>query len=649
MSKQAIFVIASIQLLCMNCSSKNSEVAAVITLKPQVKYQTMTGWETLYAGAEDIPKEDAAVAALVDRAVNDVGINRIQIQIRACAENDRDYWGMWWNKQIDNATWRSHRYTTVNDNDNPDVINPNRFYFGELDYLIDRVALPMKQLLEAKGESLYINLLYVAFTGQNGPGTQYIHNNPDEYAEFMLATFKHLKARYGWVPDALEIILEPDNVSQWSNGTTIGNAIVKTVAKLKANGYSPRINAPSNTNMTNAVTYFDQLVKVPGAGQLVSELTYHRYAGVSETSLRSIADRGVQYGIHTAMTEWWDTGNSYRTLHQDLKMGRNSSWQQGVLGGYNRSKTGFFYVDVSNPNNPIVNMQEITRFTRQYIKFVRRGAVRIEATSDNSSLDPLAFINTDDRYVVVIKAEAAGDFTIQGLPAGKYGIKYTTTSQYDIDLADVTVRNGQSLSAGIPGTGVITVYAKSLTVPVELGLFQAEAQGRDVLLTWTSPGESRSLNFEIERGQNQRAFAKIGSVSGLESTENSHEYSFTDKNVPVGKYTYRIKQTDSNGKVDYYSPLEVTIAPPEDLGLIQNYPNPFNASTTIEYTLSKMTQVKLTVMNLVGKEIATLVNKLQTTGNYRVRWDAGDVGSGVYLFKLQTGEATRVRKMLLLK
>jgi O-glycosyl hydrolase len=561
MPKLILFILVSIQLFVINCSSKSSEGAGIITLNPQVTYQTINGWETLYAGAEDIPVEDAAVAALVDRAVNDVGINRIQIQVRACAENDQDYWSMWWNKQIDTPTWRAHRYTNVNDNDDPDLINLNRFYFGELDYLIDRVALPMKQLLEARGEALYVNLLYVAFTGQNGPGTQYIHNNPDEYAEFMLVTFNHLQERYGWVPDALEIILEPDNVAQWNNGFTIGNAIVKTMAKLKANGYAPRINAPSNTNMTNAVTYFDQLVQVPGATQDVSELTYHRYAGVSETSLRAIADRGVRYGIHTAMTEWWDTGNSYRTLHQDLKMGRNSSWQQGVLGGYNRSKTGFFYVDVSNPSNPIVNIQEITKFTRQYMKFVRKGAVRIEATSDNSNLDPLAFINTNGKYVVVIKAEGADNFTIQGLPAGTYGIKYTTANQYNVDQADVSIGKGQPVSGSIPGVGVITVYAKSTTVPVE----------------------------------------------------------------------------------------EVNIGPPQELALIQNYPNPFNASTTIEYTLSKMSRVKLTIMDLVGKEIATVVNNLQATGNYRVRWDAPSAGTGVYLLKLQTGESTQIRRMLLLK
>jgi hypothetical protein len=154
-------------------------------------------------------------------------------------------------------------------------------------------------------------LIYVAFTGQNARGTQYIHDNPDEYAELMLATFNHIQEKYGWVLDALEIILEPDNVSQW-NGTRIGNAIVKTMAKLQANGYAPHINASSNIHMGNAVKYFDELVQVPGASQYLTELTYHRYAGVRDANLQAIADRAVRYGINTAMTEWWDGGNSYK-------------------------------------------------------------------------------------------------------------------------------------------------------------------------------------------------------------------------------------------------------------------------------------------------------------------------------------------------
>jgi len=68
--------------------------------------------------------------------------------------------------------------------------------------------------------------------------------------------------------------------------------------------------------------------------------------------------------------------------------------------------------------------------------------------------------------VVVVKADAAGSLTIQGLPAGTYGIKYTTSREYDVDLPDVTVGPGQDVHASMPDPGVITVYAKGTPAPV---------------------------------------------------------------------------------------------------------------------------------------------------------------------------------------
>jgi hypothetical protein len=141
---------------------------------------------------------------------------------------------------------------------------------------------------------------------------------------------------------------------------------------------------------------------------------------------------------------------------------KNSAWQQGILGEYRETRTGLYVVDASNPNNPKVTMQDLTKFTRQYFKFIRRGAVRIEASSDDANLDPLAFVNTDSSYVVVVKAEAAQNFSIQGLPAGAYGIKHTTSRQYNVDQAEITISAGEAVSAGIPAPGVITVYTNSI-------------------------------------------------------------------------------------------------------------------------------------------------------------------------------------------
>jgi hypothetical protein len=102
-----------------------------------------------------------------------------------------------------------------------------------------------------------------------------------------------------------------------------------------------------------------------------------------------------------------------------------------------------------------------TKLLRQYFKYVRRGARRVEATTNNSSFDPVAFENTDRKQVVIVKATAGGTFDIRGLGSGTYGIKYSTASQYDVDAQPITINSGQALTASIPEAGVISIYGTS--------------------------------------------------------------------------------------------------------------------------------------------------------------------------------------------
>ncbi|TSA14326.1 T9SS C-terminal target domain-containing protein [bacterium] len=88
---------------------------------------------------------------------------------------------------------------------------------------------------------------------------------------------------------------------------------------------------------------------------------------------------------------------------------------------------------------------------------------------------------------------------------------------------------------------------------------------------------------------------------------------------------------------------------PLTYGLSQNYPNPFNPATTIEYQLPKQSFVKLKIFDLLGREIATLVNDKQDAGKHSVRFDALSLTSGVYFYKLEAGDFTQARKLLLLK
>jgi hypothetical protein len=88
---------------------------------------------------------------------------------------------------------------------------------------------------------------------------------------------------------------------------------------------------------------------------------------------------------------------------------------------------------------------------------------------------------------------------------------------------------------------------------------------------------------------------------------------------------------------------------PKSYSLEQNYPNPFNPSTTIKYSLPNNSAVSLKVYNLIGQEVATLINTYQTSGEYVVTFNASNLSSGVYFYRLDAGSYNVVKKMMLLK
>lgn len=148
----------------------------------------------------------------------------------------------------------------------------------------------------------------------------------------------------------------------------------------------------------------------------------------------------------------------------------------------------------------------------------------------------------------------------------------------------------------------------------------------------------------------QNNWEKLGFVQGDGNSNSPKEYSFTDNDLPdANVLVYRLKQIDNNGIYEYSNEIEVSLTSPDQFALEQNYPNPFNPSTKIRYKIAQSEFVKLTIFNLLGKEVSVLVNERQTASSYSIIFSADDLPGGVYFYSLSTDHFSKTGKMLLLK
>ena len=186
-------------------------------------------------------------------------------------------------------------------------------------------------------------------------------------------------------------------------------------------------------------------------------------------------------------------------------------------------------------------------------------------------------------------------------------------------------------------------------LPVELSGFSSAVNANTVQLNWSTASELNNYGFDIERGVNG-LWTKIGFVNGNGTTNSAVSYSFTDRNLNVGTYSYRLKQIDYNGtETFHYLSDEVLIGVPGQFEISQNYPNPFNPSTKINYQLPVDGKVNISVFDNSGREVANLVNEFKSAGYYTAEFNASALASGVYFYRISSGDFSSVKKMMLVK
>jgi hypothetical protein len=187
-------------------------------------------------------------------------------------------------------------------------------------------------------------------------------------------------------------------------------------------------------------------------------------------------------------------------------------------------------------------------------------------------------------------------------------------------------------------------------IPVELTNFNVDLNGNYATLNWTTITELNNSGFEIFKSFDFDSWQSIGFVAGHSTTTEIHFYNFTDYHYNGKQSYYKLKQIDNDGSYIFSEVLALKQETnPSEFVLYQNYPNPFNPSTIIGYRISDFGFVSIEVFDVLGNEVATLVNEDKSPGEYEVSFDATGLTSGLYFYRLETDNSVLTKKMLLLK
>ncbi len=281
----------------------------------------------------------------------------------------------------------------------------------------------------------------------------------------------------------------------------------------------------------------------------------------------------------------------------------------------------------------------------KYMEAVLRGVSGLVTDTLGSPIKAKITVLNHDVDNSQVYSDSTG-FYIRMLSPGTYSFRFEAPDYYAQTINNVVINSYNSLTT-------LNVELVSSIIPVELISFYYSINDNDVTLHWTTASETNNQGFEIERSKRQEArsdkWNKIGFVNGQGTTTELQTYSFSDNNLDAGKYQYRLKQIDFNGSFEYSNIINLEIISPNKFSLEQNYPNPFNPTTNIQYTMGSKQFVSLKVYDVLGNEIATLVNEEKSAGNYKVEFSNKNISSGIYFYVLQAGSFIETKKMILLQ
>jgi len=324
---------------------------------------------------------------------------------------------------------------------------------------------------------------------------------------------------------------------------------------------------------------------------------------------------------------------------------------------YTVDENGFF---VCNSNDNIILCDAITGAVKRVLNGTNTLTGKYGlAYSDLPPEGPILWVwgqgTTNDPYNNLWKLNPATGDTITKYRFGPLQNVTGTTSLKGvaggaelciIDRSPVLLLNYQNYA--------LIGYRLGEALPVVLLTFTGNTSQNNVILNWSTATEINNHGFEIQRNLTDRSFKTIAFINGAGTSAETHNYTFTDKVPGAGKYTYRLRQVDFDGHSEYSKSIEVKVNHPTKFELIQNYPNPFNPSTIITYILGWNSKVSVKIYNLLGQEVAILINGEVSAGTHSIKFDASSIVSGIYMYELvasgKDGSTySEVKKMIYVK
>ncbi|WP_337872968.1 T9SS type A sorting domain-containing protein [Ignavibacterium sp.] len=360
----------------------------------------------------------------------------------------------------------------------------------------------------------------------------------------------------------------------------------------------------------------------------------------------------LQYGVTIRQKSYSNTSDKFVILtyrltnnssntYSNFRVGIFADWDVGAAA-YLNNRRG---MDI--PRNLVYQYLQGTQDPNYY------GIVALSGLTGGTSTDIFPGTTTTIRNEIYLLINSIYDST-SSTRLGDFRSfvgsgPYTLSPGASLDVAFAIVV-GTNLADLQSSADAAALKYNNFILPVELTSFTASVDlNGNVVLNWTTATEINNHGFEVERRSISTEYIPIGFVKGFGTTSEIKSYTFTDRNLEPGKFFYRLKQIDFNGVHEYSNEIEVEVSPVSAFSLSQNYPNPFNPSTIISWQSPISGWQTLKVYDMLGNEVAALVDEFKPAGSYNAEFTANNLSSGIYYYKLQIGSFVETKKMMLMK